>query len=87
VMGSDGLTGGFTLTPCSAVFQSQPITVITSAQTAFVGVSSLAGLTSSSPTLIVKGLMVYQQSIGTLNGVSWVPPANVQVAKQVHQLP
>jgi hypothetical protein len=87
VIGTDGKTGGFTLLPCSPVFVSHPVTVLTSANTAFVGVSNLTGLTSSQPLLLVKGLMFYEQTTGMVNSQAWVPPANVQVAKQVHELP
>lgn len=87
VVGSDGMTGGFTLMPCSPLFQSQPITVLTSANTTFAGITSLAGLTSAKPFLVTKGLLFYEQSLGTVNSVTWLPPANLQVATQVHQLP
>jgi hypothetical protein len=73
------------------VFQSQPsITVVTSSQlpTTFAGISDLNGLTSAQPLLLIKGLLFYQQKVGTASGVTWgVLPANVQVASQVHQLP
>ena len=87
---ADSKLGGFTLLPCSPVFQSQPpITVLTSDQTAFAGLSDLNGLTAIPPLplLLVKGLLFYQQTSGNVNSVTWIPPANVQVAKQVHQLP
>jgi hypothetical protein len=86
----DPKTGGFTLLPCSPVFQSQPpITVVTYSQTTtFAGISDLNGLTSAQPLLLIKGLLFYQQKVGTVSGVTWgVLPANVQVASQVHQLP
>lgn len=87
VIGTDGETGGFTLLPCSPLFLSRPVTVLTSVNTAFVGVSNLTGLTSSQPLLLVKGLVFYEQTTGIVNSQAWVPPANVQVAKQVHELP
>jgi len=37
--------------------------------------------------LLVKGILSYQQTTGNKNGVAWVPPANVQAATEVHQLP
>ncbi len=86
---SDAKLGGFTMLPCSSVFAGQPpITVLTADQTAFAGLTDLNGLTSIPPlpVLIVKGLLFYQQSSGSQNGVGWIPPANVQVATQVHQL-
>ncbi len=87
---ADSKLGGFTMVPCSAVFTGQPpITVLTADQTAFTGLTDLNGLSSIPPlpTLIIKGLLFYQQGTGSQNGVDWVPPANVQVATQVHQLP
>ena len=39
--GSDGTTGGFTMTPCGGLFRGQPITVITYSDTNFTGVSWL----------------------------------------------
>ena len=86
---SDAKLGGFTMLPCSSVFAGQPpITVLTADQTTFTGLSDLNGLTSIPPlpVLIIKGLLFYQQSSGSQNGVGWIPPANVQVATQVHQL-
>ncbi len=87
---SDAKLGGFTMLPCSAVFTGQPpITVLTADQTTFAGLTDLNGLTSIPPlpVLIIKGLVFYQQSSGSQNGVDWIPPANVEVATQVHQLP
>jgi hypothetical protein len=88
VVTNDGVDGGFTLVPCSPVFQPAQITVLTAQQTAFVGLSNLTSLnTSGVHFLLVKGLLFYQQST-TMYGVeSWTVPANVQVATQVHQLP
>jgi len=86
VVGTDGRTGGFYLQPCSPLFSHQPIAVLTSVNTTFAGISDLTGLTSQNPFLVTKGLLFYEQNIGTVNSVSWVPPANLQVAEQVHQL-
>ncbi len=83
--GSDGKTGGFTLAPCASLFQGQGITVFTFKDTAFAGVSDLTGLTPQ-PTLIVKGLLFYEQQATTVNGIGVTPPAWVFEAKQVHQL-
>ncbi len=44
VAGSDGVTGGFTMTPCGALFGGQAITVVTYSDTNFNGVSGLTGL-------------------------------------------
>jgi hypothetical protein len=87
---TDPGTGGFTLVPCSPVFQSlPPVTVVTYSQvTAFEGLTNLNGLTSAKPLLLIQGLLFYQQKRGTASGVTWgVLPANVQVASQVHELP
>ena len=86
VVGTDGKTGGFYLQPCSPLFQSQPIAILTSVNTPFTGITDLTGLTSQNPFLITKGLLFYRQTIGTVNSVSWLPPANLQVAEQVHQV-
>ena len=39
--GSDGKTGGFTMTPCGGLFGGQAITVLTYPDTVFTGVSGL----------------------------------------------
>jgi hypothetical protein len=88
VVGSDGKTGGFTLSPCSSLY-AQPITDISYFQTTFLG-TGLTNLSSLQTTethfLLTKGLLFYQQAVGQVNSVAWAPPANVQVATQVHQL-
>jgi len=91
VTGSDGKTGGFTLVPCSSLYLSQPpVTEISFLQTTFTG-TGLTNLNSlevpGTHSLLVKGILSYQQTTGNKNGVAWVPPANVQVATEVHQLP
>ncbi|HEV2175615.1 MAG TPA: DUF4382 domain-containing protein [Terriglobia bacterium] len=78
-------SGAFTLTPCGPLFQGQPITVITFEDTAFVGVSGVAGLTAQ-PTLVVKGLLFYEPQPITVNGVAVTTPGWVLEAKKVHQL-
>jgi len=83
---SDGKTGGFALAPCGAIFQGQPITTLTFGRTAFAGVSGLVGL-GPKPTLAVKGLLIYEQTNGSLNSVTWTAPTWVMEAKQIHQLP
>ena len=85
--GSDGKTGGFTMTPCGALFGGQPITVLTYADTFFTGVSGLPNLTPS-PTLRTYGDLFYEQANGTTkSGASWTAPTWVIQARGVHQLP
>jgi len=85
---NDGVDGGFTLVPCSPLFQPAQITVLSAQQTAFVGLSNLYALNNpGSHFLLVKGLLFYEQSTTTYGVESWTGPANVQVATQVHQLP
>jgi hypothetical protein len=88
VIASDGVDGGFTLVPCSPLFQPAQITVLASLPTAFVGISNLQSLTSpGTHFLLVKGLLFYEQNTTTFGVETWTLPANVQVAAQVHQLP
>ena len=82
--GSDDLTGGFTMVPCSPIFQAQPTTVRISSQTEFRGVSGLKEL-SPTPLVVVKGLVFYEQSSGAANGASWNAPAFVDEAQRAHQ--
>jgi len=85
--GSDGTTGGFTMTPCGALFGGQPITIVTYSDTFFNNVSGLAALTPS-PTLRVYGDLFYEQTSGTAKtGASWTAPTWVLQARGVHQLP
>jgi hypothetical protein len=90
---NDGVDGGFTLVPCSPLFQPAQITVLSAQQTAFLGISNLYSLTPYSLTnpdphfLLVKGLLFNEQSITSFGVESWTVPANVQVANQIHQLP
>lgn len=84
--GSDGVTGGFTMTPCGAIFQGKPITVLTFAQSDFSNVSNLIGL-GPQPTLAVRGLLFYQQTSGSENSATWTGPTWVLEARKVHQLP
>jgi hypothetical protein len=83
--GASGNAGAFTFTPCGPLFKGQPITVLTFADTAFAGVSGLAGLTAQ-PTLLVKGLLFYESAPTTLGGVNITAPGLVLEAKQVHEL-
>jgi hypothetical protein len=85
---SDGVDGGFTLLPCSALFQPAQITVLSAQQTAFLGISNLYSLnTTGTHFLLVKGLLFNEQSTTSFGVESWTVPANVQVATQVDQLP
>jgi hypothetical protein len=85
---SDGVDGGFTLLPCSPLFQPAQITVLSAQQTAFLGISNLYSLNSSGAHfLLVKGLLFNEQSTTSFGVESWTVPANVQVANQIHQLP
>jgi hypothetical protein len=86
--GSDGKTGGFTLTPCGDLFKAQPVTVLTFAGTNFLGVSDLVGL-GPQPTLSTKGLLFYQETNGpgSQSPATWTAPTWTLEAKQVHQLP
>jgi hypothetical protein len=82
------MDGGFTLVPCSPLFQPAQITVLSAQQTAFLGISNLYSLNSTGPHfLLVKGLLFNEQSITSFGVESWTVPAKVQVATQVHQLP
>ena len=85
---NDGVDGGFTLLPCSALFQPAQITVLSAQQTAFLGISNLYSLNNSGPHfLLVKGLLFNEQSTTSFGVESWTAPANVQTANQIHQLP
>lgn len=85
--GSDGVTGGFTMTPCGSLFGGKPITVITYSDTNFTGVSGLINLTAA-PTLNTRGDLFYEQTSGkTAAGASWTAPTWVMQAREVHQLP
>lgn len=83
--GADNLTGAFQLTPCSGIFQGQPIYVITNAQTRFLNVNGLAGLTPP-PQLQVRGLLFFSRSGGAIGGVQVPPNSYVLLARQVHLL-
>lgn len=82
---SDDKTGGFTMVSCAPLFRGQSIPVVTFSDTAFADVSGLKELTAA-PTIVVKGLLLYEQHGVTLNGIVLTPPTLVLEAKQVHQL-
>lgn len=87
VAGSDGVTGGFTMTPCGGLFGGNIITVLTSPDSVFTGVSGLETLTAA-PTLDATGLMIYEQKNGeSTTGVPWTAPTWIMQARGVHQLP
>jgi len=81
--GADQKTGGFTFTPDSGLYQGQKITVYTSAQANFLGVTNLTGI-SSGQKLIIKGHLFFETAAGSVNGIPWNPPALVLIAEQVH---
>lgn len=85
IAGSDGKTGAFVFVPCSSIFGNQRITVFTFRETDFEGVTGLNALTPQ-PTLIVKGLLFFEQNSISLNGVTTTPPTFVLLTKEVHQL-
>ncbi|MGH9378085.1 MAG: hypothetical protein ACRD1I_04730 [Terriglobia bacterium] len=90
---SDNATGGFALSPCASLYQGQPVYVITNGQsqndqftvTQFVNLNGLAGLTPS-PQLLVRGLLIFDQAGGLLNGIQIPPNSYVLLANKVHQL-
>ena len=85
---NDGVDGGFTLIPCSPLFQATPVTVLAAQSTTYEGIAGLASLTSAGAHfLLVKGLLFYEQSTTSFGVESWTVPADVQVATEVHQLP
>lgn len=86
---SDGMTGGFTLLPCSPLFQPSQITVLSSLQTTYAGgISNLNSLRTPAPHfLLVKGLLFNEQSNASFGIVNWAVPASVQVAKQIQPQP
>ncbi len=82
---SDNMTGGFTMVSCAPLFHGQPIPVFTFGDTAFADVANLGALTPA-PTIVVKGLLFYEQQGVIINGLAVTPPSLVFQAKQVHQL-
>ncbi len=84
-VGSDDKTGAFTLAPCTSLFASAPIYVFTNGQTNFLNVAGLTGLTPQS-TLLVKGLLYYEPSGITINGITAPAGSLVLLARQVHAL-
>lgn len=83
--GSDDKTGAFQFTTCQNVFQQAPIVVITNSATQFVNVGGLTSL-ASVPTLLVKGVVMYEAQATTISGVQVPAGSLVVLANQVHQL-
>jgi hypothetical protein len=85
---NDGVDGGFTLVPCSPLYQGAPITALVNQQTVYSGLANLSSLNNpGAHFLLAKGLLFYEQSATTYGVESWTVPAEVQVATEVHQLP
>ena len=75
------------MVPCGGLFGEQAITVVSYADTNFLGVGGLTSLTAA-PTLGATGLLFYEQANGTtLSGASWTSPTWVMQARAVLQLP
>ena len=87
-VGSDGKTGGFAFVPCAPVFGGQPFTALTFARTQFHGIADLNSL-GTQPLTVAKGLLLFEQRPGSVNGVTWNPPPPVYVldTKMVAQRP
>jgi hypothetical protein len=83
--GSDDLSGGFAMSPCSTIFLGVPVYVITDAQTNFLNVQGLSGLTSA-PSLEVRGLFFFDQQGGTIENAQIPPGSLVILASEVNQL-
>jgi hypothetical protein len=80
---ADRKTGGFIFTPASGLYQGQKITVYTSAQTNFLGVTNPTGI-SSGQQLNIKGRLFLETAGGSINGLPWTPPSLVLIDEQVH---
>jgi hypothetical protein len=75
----------FTFTPCSAVFNGQPITAVVFGDSFFVSVSGLADLTAGTP-ILVRGLLLYEPTAVMGQGGVSLGPGWVMEAAEVHQL-
>jgi Domain of unknown function (DUF4382)/Domain of unknown function (DUF5666) len=84
-VGSDDKTGAFYLAPCATVFQGTPILVITNNQTTYTNLSGLTSLTPQ-PSLLIKGLLFYEQKAQTINGIPVPAGTLVMLANEVHQV-
>jgi len=87
VIGSDGMTGGYSLAPCNALFQNQIVNVVTFNSTLFDGLTDLNSLDTTS-VYLNRGFLLYTTNSGSLNGLSWTtpPPAYVFLAHLVRKL-
>ena len=83
--GADGKTGGFAFLPCRTLLNGRDFLALTFAETEFSGLADLNSLKAAT-TLIVKGLLFYEQSAGAVGDVSWTDPTLVIAAKRVRQL-
>lgn len=86
----DNRTGAFTLYPCASMLQLNdasaiPIYVFTNGVTSYVNANGLTGLRQQ-PRTLVKGLLFYEPTSVTINGVTTPPGTLVMLAKQVTQL-
>jgi len=95
---SDDKTGVFRFACCNDAFAGQPLLVLTNgpsgvtqsgqttfAQTQFVNVSGLNAL-SRNGTLLIKGILFYEDEATTVNGIAVPAGTFVMLAKEVHQL-
>lgn len=83
---SSNLAGKFTFTICSPTLQGQPITVVTFPDTDFDnGLTDLTSL-NSSQTLVVRGLLFYENGPLTINGLPVAGPGWVLEAGRVTEI-
>ena len=96
--GSDDKTGAFEFACCNDAFSGEPLLVFTNgpngkaqsgqtvfAQTQFVNVGGLNALTANA-TLLIKGILFYENEATTINGIQVPAGTFVMLAKEVHQL-
>ncbi len=83
--GSDDKSGAFTLATSATIFHGATMMVFTDGSTTFLNVAGLSELTPQ-PTLVLKGLLFFDQQGRTINGVTVPPGSLVLLASQVHQL-
>jgi hypothetical protein len=96
--GSDDKTGAFEFACCNDAFNGEPLLVFTNgpngkaqsgqtvfAQTQFVNVSGLNALTGNA-TLLIKGILFYENEATAINGIQVPAGTFVMLAKEVHQL-
>ncbi len=82
--GSDNKTGAFSMAPCTTALRGQTLNVLTFPTTAFANVSGLNGLSGEIST---RGLLLYEQVPVSANGANLTPPAYVEEAHTVRELP